>query len=199
MLTIVLDVNAWKVYLVNILNMHADWRHNLRVPVVMLLQIAAIVLAGSPCNAATLTGTVTRVIDGDTIEIETWHHVGPSLTIRLAHIDAPERAQRFGRESARYLSALITDRAVRIDYSKQDFFGRIIGTVYLLAGDSDSLRQVNRTLIAGGYAWVYRKYCRSEVMADLEAQARGSRKGLWRDTRPVPPWRYRRAMRNKGG
>jgi len=171
----------------------------LRHSALILLLPTTLVSVGSTCDAATVTGTVTRVIDGDTIEFKPWQRARPLLTIRLAHIDAPERGQRFGRESARYLSALIADRAVRIDYSKQDFFGRIIGTVYLLAGDSDSLRQVNRTLIAGGYAWVYRKYCRSEVMADLEAQARGSRKGLWRDTRPVPPWRYRRAMRNKGG
>jgi len=145
------------------------------------------------------TGTVTRVVDGDTIEVEPLHHAGSQLTIRLADIDAPEKGQRFGQESARYLFDLIMAKEVRIDYSKKDFFGRIIGTVYLLAGDSGSLRQVNRTLIAGGYAWAYRKYCRSEILADVEAQARATRKGLWQGTNPVPPWKHRREMRNKGG
>ena len=164
-----------------------------------IMLATTLVSVGFVCNASTVTGTVTCVIDGDTIEVATSHRAGGSLTIRLAHIDAPEKGQRFGEESARYLSSVIMDKAVRVDYSKRDFFGRIIGTVYLLAGDSDSLRDVNRSLIARGYAWVYRKYSRSEVLADLEAEARGSRKGLWRDTKPVPPWRHRRAMRNTGG
>jgi len=158
-----------------------------------------LVSVGFACNASTVTGTVTRIIDGDTIEVRTSHRAGASFTIRLAHIDAPEKGQRFGQESARYLSALIMGKAVRVDYSKRDFFGRIIGTVFLLAGDSDSLREVNRILIAGGYAWVYRKYSRNEVLAGVEAQARANRKGLWQDTKPVQPWKHRRAMRNKGG
>jgi len=171
----------------------------LRHSALILLLPTTLVSVGFTCNAATVTGTVTRVIDGDTIEVEASPHVRTSFTIRLANIDAPEKGQRFGQESARCLSALILEKPVRVNYSKRDFFGRIIGTVYLLAGDSDSLRQVNRTLIAGGYAWVYRKYCRSEVLAVVEAQARATQKGLWRDARPVPPWKYRRAMRNKGG
>lgn len=175
--------------------MRVEVRHS----AVLLMLTTTLMFGGPTCKAATVTGTVSRVIDGDTIEVETWHRAGPSLTIRLAHIDAPERGQRFGQKSARYLSALITDKAVRIDYSKQDFFGRIIGTVSLLPEDAGSSRQINRLLIAEGYAWVYRKYCRSEVLADLEAQAKGNRKGLWGETKPIPPWEHRRAIRNKGG
>jgi micrococcal nuclease len=171
----------------------------MRDSAVILMLVTTLVLLRLECNAATVTGAVTRVIDGDTIEVEASHRVEAPFTIRLANIDAPEKGQPFGQESAKYLSALIMGKAVRIDYSKRDFFGRIIGTVYILAGDSDSLREVNRMLIAGGYAWVYRKYSRSQVLAGDEAQARAHRKGLWRETKPIPPWEHRRAIRNKGG
>lgn len=199
MLAFLLAVNAWVVYIVNIVNMKGLMVMRLRHNALRIGLTAAFACLGLACHAATVTGTVTRIIDGDTIAVMTSAEPEACVTIRLAEIDAPERDQHFGQESARFLCALILDKKVCVEYSKKDFFGRIIGTVYILAGDSDSLREVNRMLIAGGYAWVYRKYSRSEVLVGIEAKARSGRTGLWREKNPVPPWKHRRAMRSKGG
>jgi micrococcal nuclease len=60
--------------------------------------------------AATLTGKVVKVADGDTITIlvGTERH-----RIRLQGIDAPERKQPFGRASGRSLSALVAGKQLR--------------------------------------------------------------------------------------
>jgi len=149
------------------------------------------------CNGGTFVGTVTRVVDGDTITLKIPHQREDHVTVRLANIDAPERAQRFGQESTHYLASLILNKTVRVEYSKADFFGRIIGTVYLMSGDSGSLCHINRILLAEGYAWHYRKYSSSAELADVEMQARARRKGLWKEARPVPPWNHRATLRKQ--
>lgn len=59
----------------------------------------------TPTLPATV-GTVTRVMDGDTVKFTTSNE--SELTIRLEGIDAPEKAQRFDSESTQWLSAEIT-------------------------------------------------------------------------------------------
>jgi len=60
---------------------------------------------------------------------------------------------------------------------------------------------VNQELLRGGYAWQYRKYCKSSFCSDwldLEGQARDSSIGLWTDKAPQAPWEWRRAKKNGG-
>ncbi len=55
-------------------------------------------------------------------------------------------------------------------------------------------KNVNEIMIKGGYAWVYRKYCKEEFCNDwlkYEEQAKRSKRALWKDSNPEPPWEWR--------
>jgi micrococcal nuclease len=64
-----------------------------------------------------------------------------------------------------------------------DRYGRIVcvGQVYI--GDLD----VTAELVRQGYAWVYRKYAKRQMLYELEREAREVKRGLWADRNPVPP------------
>ena len=70
-----------------------------------------------------------------------------------------------------------------------DRYRRIVGRVYVDGVD------VNRELVAGGFAWVYRKYSNDVELLELEARAMERRLGLWTDPNPIPPWEWRRCRR----
>ncbi len=60
-----------------------------------------------------------------------------------------------------------------------DRYGRIVGRVFIDGID------VNRELVAQGYAWVYRKYSNDAELLSLEAEAKQKRLGLWADPNPI--------------
>ena len=62
-----------------------------------------------------------------------------------------------------------------------DRYGRIVGRVYVNAID------VNRELVAQGFAWVYRKYSNDAELLRLEAEAKQKGLGLWTGPNPIPP------------
>jgi len=84
-------------------------------------------LSPIPAAAETYTGTVVRVLDGDTAEVldasNTPHRV------RLAGIDAPEKAQPFGAKSKQNLLSLVGGRQVAVDWTKTDRYGRQVGKI----------------------------------------------------------------------
>jgi len=53
---------------------------------------------------------------------------------------------------------------------------------------------VNRELVAQGYAWLY-KYSDDAELLELEAKAKEKGLGLWADPNPIPPWEWRRGGR----
>lgn len=136
-----------------------------------------------------LRGRVVSVSDGDTITVldgERRQH-----KIRLNGIDAPESAQDFGQTSKKNLSGLIFDKEVVVSWSKVDRYGRIVGTV-LIGGVSANLEQLK-----AGLAWYYRQYA-GDVPAEnrplyekAEIEARATRRGLWQQPNPQPPWEFR--------
>jgi len=44
-------------------------------------------------------------------------------------------------------------------------------------------------------AWVYRKYTDDERFYVLESEAKQSKRGLWLDENPIPPWEWRKGKR----
>jgi len=46
-------------------------------------------------------------------------------------------------------------------------------------------------MVRAGWAWAFTRYQTDPAIPLLEAQARAERAGLWADTSPVPPWRWR--------
>jgi len=148
-----------------------------------IIRATTILLISGNCWAAELTGTVTRVIDGDTIVVEI---ESGSEKVRLAEIDAPESKQAHGQVAADYLAGLILNRQVTIQYSKRGRYGRIIGTV-MLAGQN-----INSQMISTGRAWHYKRYSKSPTLASLESTARANGLGLWNTPTPVAPWTFRK-------
>lgn len=140
-----------------------------------------------PPTLAGVAGTVTRVMDGDTVKLT--QADGRELTIRLEGIDAPEKAQRFGSESTQWLTDATTNASVRVVASGSDRYGRTLAHLYV--GD----RWLNRELVASGLAWHYVKYNQDIELATAQNEARANRLGVWQDARRVAPWDYRNGQR----
>jgi endonuclease YncB( thermonuclease family) len=143
-----------------------------------------------------------RVVDGDTVVVSTAQQT-QMLHVRLSRIDAPEKKQEYGMESARVLSKLLLsgtsadDKGVlMLQREEQDRYGRTVGTLYVDGKD------INAAMLKAGAAWHYTQYDRSlpavrERYASLEAKARAKKIGLWADNAAQEPWLWRRARRNK--
>ena len=101
-------------------------------------------------RATDLHGKVVGIADGDTatvLDAEKHQH-----KIRLAGIDAPDKAQAFGQASKMSLSDMIFGREVVVTWGKPDRYGRIIGKIS--ANQTDvCLEQVRR-----GMAWHNKQY-----------------------------------------
>lgn len=117
---------------------------------------------------------VTRVIDGDTFEIETGDKV------RLIGIDAPEVRgdECFQTQSTQALTALIEGKSVRLvqDVNITDRYGRLLRYAYI--GESS----INQWLVSEGYASAATfppDVAMQETLAYLESMAREEGKGLW--------------------
>ena len=80
------------------------------------------------------------------------------------------------------------NKKVTLQTYGEDKYGRTIADVLLPDGTN-----VNRVLARDGWCWWYRKYAPGNtVLEGLENAARETRKGLWVDSHPVPPWEWRK-------
>ena len=140
--------------------------------------------ADPPKPAPVLTATVTRVNDGDSIEVTL---ESSPARVRMSAIDTPEHDQPYGAKSSAALKALLPPGApVELEVVTQDQFNRRVATVWLVA---DGKRvNVNEWMLREGHAWAYRRYMREAKFCDLEAEARDRKLGLW--AQPVSEWVY---------
>lgn len=138
-----------------------------------------------------IRGVVTRVIDGDTVALRL--NDGREVKVRLAEIDAPESNAPYGPESKQLLSYLVNRHLVQVDVDDVDRYGRLVGTLYLGRGESQS---VNARMVQEGAAWVYRRYSSDEELARLEREAQHFQRGLWAlpESDQVKPWVWRRTQ-----
>lgn len=125
---------------------------------------------------------VIGIADGDTLTV--LHDLKP-LKIRLADIDAPEKAQAFGQVSKKSLSDMCFGKNATFRVQTIDKYGRSVALV-TCAGINANRAQVER-----GMAWVYAQYNTDGSLPSVQAAARSSRKGLWADKAPIPPWEFR--------
>jgi putative membrane protein len=129
-------------------------------------------------------GKVTRVIDGDTLEIGS---LGRRYRIRLHGVDAPELSQPHGNASKDWLNENFNKAEIEWQSVGVDLYGRRLGIVYK---DKNS---VNRELVANGYAWVYPgTKIDFERLKAAEDAAFSKRVGLWGKQNPVAPWIWRK-------
>ena len=106
---------------------------------------------------------VTKIVDGDTIDvdIDLGFNISYSQRVRLAGIDTPESRTKDAREKALGLevknkvkSAIESAKTVIIKTELPDStekYGRILGWVYL----DGAAKSINEQLIDEGYAWGY--------------------------------------------
>lgn len=122
---------------------------------------------------------VKRVIDGDTIELDSGQKV------RYIGIDTPETVhpeksvECFGKEASSKNKSLVEGKKVRLekDVSETDKYGRLVRYIYLEDGTF-----INLFLVKEGYAKSYTyppdvKYQNEIVKAEQEA--RENQRGLW--------------------
>jgi micrococcal nuclease len=148
--------------------------------------IALLVL---PMPARGWTGKVVGVADGDTITV--LHETRPEK-IRFYGIDCPEKRQAFGKNAKWFTSKMAFGKTVDVEPINRDRYGR---TVALVRVENSVL---NEKLIEEGLAWVYLAYCRSarcHQWEQLQVKAQEGKRGLWRDSRAIPPWEYRKRVR----
>jgi micrococcal nuclease len=153
--------------------------------------------AGEPATNPTPppgTGTrtrarVTRVVDGDTIDVSI---ANQTFRVRYIGVNTPETVdpgspvECYGPEASAFNKSLVEGKVVELekDVSETDRFGRLLRYVYV--GGTF----VNAELIKQGYAQVNTfppdvKY--TEMFRQLEQEARTARRGLWGAGCQTPP------------
>ena len=171
-----------------------------RLAAALLTLLSAFAWAGPAPNV--LNGKVVAVADGDTITVLDGNRV--QHKIRLAGIDAPEKAQPFGDRSKQSLARAVMGKQVRVDWTKQDRYGRIVGTIWVAPNGTGctgpacpKTLDVNLAQLTVGLAWHFKKYQNEqspeerERYAFAEEEARARKAGLWSEPDPVRPedWR----------
>ena len=133
-----------------------------------------------------LRATVIKVKDGDSVVLR--YANGVEKEARLFGIDAPEYNQAFGRDSRRILDKLVLKKSVLVKNFGEDRYQREI-VLLSRAGEKES---INLTMIRLGGAWVYAQYQKDSNWRNAEIEARNKRLGLWKVSRPLPPWEWRK-------
>ncbi len=180
-------------------------------PFIFLLSIISLItfMSVAPCPAAmrTVTGTVTKVSDGDTIHVTMPEQT--ILRVRLYGIDAPETpkinahsgqinkpGQPYGVESWRALEGKIKGQHVRLDVLDIDKYRRMVGIVWL--GD----RNINLEMIREGHAEAFMEYLKPPYRAqflEAEREAKSARRGIWSLPEYERPRTFRKRLKVRGG
>lgn len=129
---------------------------------------------------------VVKVIDGDTINIES---DGQKETIRMIGLDAPESVdprkpvQCFGVEASNKLKDLIDGKSVFLEddpsQGERDKYNRLLRYVFLEDGTN-----IDKLMISEGYAHEYTynlPYKYQEEFKQAGREAREAKRGLWAD------------------
>jgi endonuclease YncB( thermonuclease family) len=141
---------------------------------------AALVTAATPCLGQGTISGAGQAKDGDSLMVG-------GTEVRLFGIDAPEfdqHCQRNGQEwscgsaAADKLAQLVTSRHVVCSSVGMDEHKRVLGRC--MAGATD----VNRAMVASGYAVAFRRYSSDYVSA--EDSARVNKRGIWAGTFQMP-------------
>ena len=160
-----------------------------------------------PETAPSVDATVTRVVDGDTVEVRLAD--GTEETIRLLGVDTPEVhaettpdeyegvpetatgrecLQTYGERASEFAETTLDGREVRLGFDptedRRGYYGRLLAYVYV---DGE---QFNARLVAEGHARVFDStIVERERYRGLERAAQTERRGLWAcaDGTPASP------------
>lgn len=160
----------------------------------------------SQAAISTVTGTVTKVSDGDTIHLTTPEQT--KLRVRLYGIDAPETpkinnrtgrvnkpGQPYGDEAWKALESKIMGKQVRLDIIDIDRYKRSVGIIWL------DERNINLEMVIEGYAEAYVEYLRKPYRSkfiEAEEEARSAKKGIWSLPEYERPKDFRQRLKVRG-
>lgn len=131
----------------------------------------------SPNAGDRVETTVSRVTDGDTVEISP--EVLGNDTVRLIGVDTPERGQPLYDEATLFAEENLEGRSValELDAEREDDYGRLLAYLYLPDGS-----MFNEALVREGYAQVASFPPNTRYLERFEAaqeKAREAERGIW--------------------
>ena len=146
---------------------------------------------------ADFTAKVLRVVDGDTVHVV--NKAGKKFKVRLTGIDAPEQNQPYGLASTYHLRGLLLNKIVLLKSKPKkgkpysvDRYKRVLAKIVLNGID------INLSQVLSGYAWHFKRYQNQQSRSDrelysqAELHAKENNLGLWREKKPIAPWKWRK-------
>lgn len=133
------------------------------------------------------TFPVARVVDGDTLDVDTPDGDRPRTRVRLWGVDTPETVQpdtpvqHFGPEAGKFTKSLCAGKRVTLrlePHRTRGKYGRLLAYVVLPDG-----RMLNRVLVEEGFGYADPRFDHThrEDFSRLAEQARAAGRGLWKD------------------
>ena len=144
-----------------------------------LAATAAVLISGTADAQAQFSGAA-RAKDGDSLEVG-------NNEVRLFGIDAPELNQTCQRDAQEWacgaaakdlLNSLVRGKFVYCTQTGTDQFDRVLARC--VSGTTD----INRAMVANGYAVAFRRYSSDYVSAEDSAKA--NKRGLWSSKFTMP-------------
>jgi micrococcal nuclease len=152
------------------------------------------------------TFRVTKIVDGDTLDIDVPDSGSATTRIRLWGVDTPELAHfgkpvmHFGPEAAEFAKNTLDGRSVHVVLSPKQTrgkFGRLLAYVFLERGG----RMYNEMLLEQGYAYADLRFPHhyAEQFEAADRRARRDKIGLWANITPekMPAWKQRFEKKKK--
>ncbi len=150
----------------------AEARPVLQSMIQVVWVLVAIIVAGSSAASLTSAERASRVIDGDTIQLD------DGRKLRYAGINASEEGEPYYRESTQANNLLVGNQEVDLEFgrSKTDKYGRLLAYVYV------GRTFIQAELVKQGWALVMRTQPLPRYRAALlrnQEEARDNGRGIW--------------------
>ncbi len=136
-------------------------------------------------------GYLLAIEDSDKAVIS-YHYEKESFLVRLYGVDAPEKGQPYWQEAKDYLYKILVGKWIKVD-------SVVLGSKELMVAfvDLPNRTLANEELVKAGLAWVHDEADLDpdwkKTLKAFEREAKESKRGLWADPNPVPPWVFRKA------
>jgi endonuclease YncB( thermonuclease family) len=120
----------------------------------------------------TIYSNVTRIIDGDTLELEFGQKV------RLLGLNTPEKGFPYSINATEFLKNKVLGKRVQIESYGYDKYGRILAHIFV------GKEHINQEILEAGLAslYYYEKDGYYEDMEKAEEFARINQKGIWKES-----------------
>lgn len=122
---------------------------------------------------------VTKVIDGDTVDVQI---NGQKETVRLIGINAPETNECFGKEATDKAKELLNSKSVNLEsdptQGERDKYQRLLRYIFV---DGNSFEEL---MVKNGFAkeYTYNKaYKYQSLYRSAQIEAQNNKRGLWAD------------------